>query len=31
MAEILNVEIAQRDPMKGRRIVRGREPECETH
>jgi len=22
---------AQRDPMKGRRIVRGREPECETH
>lgn len=22
---------AHRDPMKGRRIVRGREPECETH
>ncbi|MBI3809403.1 MAG: DNA-binding protein [Nitrospirae bacterium] len=22
---------AQRDPMKGRRIVRGREPECEAH
>jgi len=22
---------AHRDPMKGRRIVRGREPECEAH
>ena len=25
------VTTAHRDPMKGRRIVRGREPECETH